>query len=652
MSAAARGVMLAGGDLPNVPRPLSRLSGAKPPPAPLPSSMRMDKLDDTLLRLILRHTRVRDMLAVSSVCRSWNRVCADEQLWHRRAYQDLNATARPPWCDSWRAAYRDGVSEGALVGDALEVRDMYGLWVTARVVARLDPLRLLCYFEGWSEKWLVWVHRALDRGRLRELGSDEGDCPGLGSGGPLSAEAFQRLCGAVHCRLAKGRSQWPPPSREHHGAHLPAMYGDGGGGRVGSAGAAPRVVGGGGRGGGGGHPSARHAAQVDGSITVTVTDPARLLRLQTLLTRRKGFRTCREVAAERFAQRFARRGGGALGGTATLALGEQKQAAVLGGGGDGDGDGPEPEPEPESARAKEESGQDPQQEQEQRRWEGKEVGEAGEDSFRGEAAAAAAAESSAAAGVAAAAAGDKQGRGRAAAVGSTPSAPPGSGSAAGVRMAAAPALEQLLEPLLHGGASAGGLHCGSGGRGAAGCPYRVGEVVLLELSGVAEQALLPQMIGDRGGRGDVLTRARLTVRVMVVLNEVLFLGQCEGWRQHGLLWLHAELDAHLLTPLGGQGQGTGQSQGQGQGQGQGKAGGGQGGQAAARQAAAPEQLGPAGLGPDGPMSAEVFERLQFGEPGCPPGCLPACDQPCCCCCLPRDGATRPAARAPAPLMRG
>eukprot|EP01050_Picozoa_sp_SAG11_P009272 SAG11_NODE_858_length_6850_cov_11.886535_9_plen_299_part_00 len=66
----------------------------------------------------------------------------------------------------------------------------------------------------------------------------------------------------------------------------------------------------------------------------------------------------------------------------------------------------------------------------------------------------------------------------------------------------------------------------------------------------------------------------ITARVMARFDNLLFVVQCEGWRHEGLAWLHAEHDAHLWEPIG------------------------------------PE--GPQGLGPDGAMTAEVFNRLQFG----------------------------------------
>ena len=253
-----------------------------------PLTARLEQLDSEILMLILKHAPTADVARVCRVCKAFWRVAGDEQLWHMRARFDLNASARTPWCATWRETYRDALS--VRIGDGVEVRDMYGLWVTGRVMARLDPLRMLVNFEGWSDKWLVWIDRAEDRERIRPLGSADGDCPGLGSAGALTAESFAEKCGAVHARLAIGSSQWPPPSREHSRA-LPAMYrAEGVAGRPGSArpGSAKRG------------PLAWHSSQVDGSVMLRIANPANWQRQQTLLSC-KEFRSAREIAAAYYA---------------------------------------------------------------------------------------------------------------------------------------------------------------------------------------------------------------------------------------------------------------------------------------------------------------------------------------------------------------
>ena len=109
------------------------------------SAMKIEMLDVETLSLVLRLVPVHDTPSVLLTCTTWRRIAGDEQLWRLRASRDLNATVRPPWCSTWHAAYRDGVS--LLVGDCLEVMDQHGLWTTARIMAKLDPLRVLVYFE-------------------------------------------------------------------------------------------------------------------------------------------------------------------------------------------------------------------------------------------------------------------------------------------------------------------------------------------------------------------------------------------------------------------------------------------------------------------------------------------------------------------------
>jgi hypothetical protein len=192
------------------------------------------QLPDEVVRHIVRQLETRQLAHVCAVCEQWDRVCGAQTMWRERALRDHGAVELPPWCDDWRAAYRDAEFEAQL-GDCLEVRDIYGLWVTARVVARLDPLRVLVQFEGWSDKWLLWLHRARDEALLRPLGTEQGECPGLGPSGPMTAEEFTAKCGACHARLAglpaeQGErddyaSVWAPPTREGT-ERLPAMYHD------------------------------------------------------------------------------------------------------------------------------------------------------------------------------------------------------------------------------------------------------------------------------------------------------------------------------------------------------------------------------------------------------------------------------------------
>ena len=436
----------------NVPRPVSR-GGRAASGSAAPSRVRVDDLDPQLLRLILKRVATADVRRVCSVCKSWNRVAGDEQLWHLRARLDLNASVRQPWCATWREAYQDALS--VRIGDAVEVKDMYGLWVTGRVMARLDPLRMLVYFEGWSDKWLVWIDRERDRERIRPLGTDEGDCPGLGSGGPLGAASFAQKCGAAQARLGAGFSQWPPPAREH-GSALPSMYqltGRPSSGRPGSSRPSSARRG----------PVAFHTSEVDGSVSVRICDAAKWQRQQQTMSRR-AFQSCREIAAATYVA-----------------------------------DHPE---------------------------------------------------TSAASAVAEAAAGEEGGQD-----------------------------DEDVLPDLAGGSSAltldaqliqapAALHHASGGEAAARNPYKVGQVLELRLDGV-ERSALPELRG-----ASALASACLTGRVMVRLNAELFLLQCEGWRHDGLVWLHAQLDAHRIAPIG------------------------------------PD--GPRGVGDDGAMTAGVFERLQFG----------------------------------------
>eukprot|EP01052_Picozoa_sp_SAG31_P020404 SAG31_NODE_1532_length_7990_cov_8.692941_2_plen_272_part_00 len=48
----------------------------------------------------------------------------------------------------------------------------------------------LIQFEGWNTNWQLWLHRSLDRARVRGLGAD---CPGLGSAGACSRVDFSQM---------------------------------------------------------------------------------------------------------------------------------------------------------------------------------------------------------------------------------------------------------------------------------------------------------------------------------------------------------------------------------------------------------------------------------------------------------------------------
>ena len=102
-------------------------------------------------------------------------------------------------------------------GDLLEVMDTYCLWATARLGAVL-PLRdlLLVHFEGYSDSWLMWVHRRRDAARLRPLSRA---CPMSGDGasprGPHSPGSFHRVFEKARALLLdrSGTSVWELPGR-------------------------------------------------------------------------------------------------------------------------------------------------------------------------------------------------------------------------------------------------------------------------------------------------------------------------------------------------------------------------------------------------------------------------------------------------------
>jgi hypothetical protein len=128
---------------------------------------------------------------------------------------------------------------------------------------------------------------------------------------------------------------------------------------------------------------------------------------------------------------------------------------------------------------------------------------------------------------------------------------------------------RLLAPAVN---PAPGVFCAAeGGTVPAAGPgeYAVGVVLQLRLRGRQRSVL-----GNRLRVADPLAPAVVTARVMARLTAQILLVQCEGWRHDGLVWLHAELDGHLLSPLG------------------------------------PE--GPQSVGPDGALTEAIFQRLQFG----------------------------------------
>jgi len=207
---------------------------------------------------------------VCAVSRNWNFLGRNEIVWHARCRLDLNASTVPAWCGSWYECYRDG--RALRIGDCLEVRDKHNLWCTARVLAKLDPLRLLVALEGWSEAWQFWIHREADASRIRSLGQMP---PGLGAGGGVDKMALARLCEAAQKKLVGGSSEWVPPPVE--GGDLHAMYLRGAAGQ-GQASESPAGS------------SAQHEATSDGRVRVTVTEAWK--RTQTL---RREFRSSWEI---------------------------------------------------------------------------------------------------------------------------------------------------------------------------------------------------------------------------------------------------------------------------------------------------------------------------------------------------------------------
>ena len=305
-----------------------------PPPAALPPSLLTappPALPDDVLRQVLRQVEARWAGRVCAASRQLNRLGSEPALWRRRAVGELGCAALPPWCDDWSAAYRDGRFGPGQLGDCLEVLDVYGLWVTARVVARLDPLRLLVAFEGWSQKWALWVDRAADNELIRPLGFDRGECPGIGPTGPMTVAEFAGRCGATHARLAGGssggggpeaaaaeaaaaevvHSLWPAPTAENT-ARLPSMYrtsmirpASQGPSSAASSGMAGRGRGGTGRAAGGrlgrgpgGALAGLQLATAVPTVTIALPDPAGWVRTQVAVFRNRGpFRSCRQLAA-------------------------------------------------------------------------------------------------------------------------------------------------------------------------------------------------------------------------------------------------------------------------------------------------------------------------------------------------------------------
>ena len=168
-----------------------------------------------LLGLLSRHLELSAALMLSCTCRGLlSSLRSDVAPWAAHAAQ-LGIT---------RGAYTCGPSAmedaAALVrrmrdawsvrpGDCLEVRDTYGLFGAARVVVRLDEL-LLVHFEGYSARWLMWVHRRHDAERLRPLGRD---CPLVGSAGATTYTKWEKLLAFVRARLAAGESVWALPDK-------------------------------------------------------------------------------------------------------------------------------------------------------------------------------------------------------------------------------------------------------------------------------------------------------------------------------------------------------------------------------------------------------------------------------------------------------
>ena len=106
-------------------------------------------------------------------------------------------------------------------GDCLEVMDTYRLWAVARVVAVVGDL-LFVHFDGYSVAWLMWLHRSLDRWRIRELSRA---CPSTAN--PHTARSWHRVLGEARRRLSAdcGHSVWRLDERpDGERADMPAAY--------------------------------------------------------------------------------------------------------------------------------------------------------------------------------------------------------------------------------------------------------------------------------------------------------------------------------------------------------------------------------------------------------------------------------------------
>mmetsp|Transcript_3707 Transcript_3707/g.12360 ORF Transcript_3707/g.12360 Transcript_3707/m.12360 type:complete len:255 (+) Transcript_3707:101-865(+) len=172
-------------------------------------------LTDDLLVHVLQHLDVPSLCSVSQCNKRFHGFVAEaHEAWKAHA-----ASMGIPPPEGHRCSWRDVVRDvwSVRVGDCLEIVDTYGILSVARVLARLEspsagPL-LLVHFEGWSERWQVWVHRLHDRARIMPLSME---MRGVGSRGTHTEESFEATLKEVQGRLLQGRSAWPAPSGSTH----------------------------------------------------------------------------------------------------------------------------------------------------------------------------------------------------------------------------------------------------------------------------------------------------------------------------------------------------------------------------------------------------------------------------------------------------
>eukprot|EP00300_Choanocystis_sp_HF-7_P034355 c4704_g1_i1.p1 GENE.c4704_g1_i1~~c4704_g1_i1.p1 ORF type:complete len:427 (-),score=91.12 c4704_g1_i1:82-1362(-) len=128
-------------------------------------------LGTDITTVILSYLDIQSLSRLACCSKAYQQAVDSDPSWQRRCVE-IGVETKPEKFSSWKDAYKE--LRGPMVGDAIEVVDLYGQWSAARLVVTVGNQYLLVVLENSSKdiEWvdrLLWLHSYHDRYRMRAI---------------------------------------------------------------------------------------------------------------------------------------------------------------------------------------------------------------------------------------------------------------------------------------------------------------------------------------------------------------------------------------------------------------------------------------------------------------------------------------------------